>query len=173
MKNTRTQSSTRFHLHIVAERVGLRRHQTWLWQKYCQIRQRLGESHKKTCLLNKGQPLRLVETDEWALTLKAKPIPETPAERQRDIHELTHLPPVPWYQACVSGKAADDPRRRRQDAIVSGLEVASFDHCDISAKVGMFNKKLEVQGFGQSHKWSSGDIGRAGRRHRTHVPIHL
>ena len=77
--------------------------------------------------------------------MRAKPIPETPTQRQRDIHELTHLPPVPWCPACVSGSAADDPRRRRQDARDSGLDVASFDHCDISAEVGMFNKKLKFK----------------------------
>ena len=96
------------------------------------------------CPLNR-EPLRVVETDEWALKLKAKPNPEIPAERQRDIHELTHLPPVPWCPACVSRKAADDPRRRRQDARDFGLDVASFDHNDISAKVGMFNKKLKFK----------------------------
>ena len=36
------------------------------------------------------------------------------------------------------------PHRRRQDARDSGLDVASFDHCDISAEVGMFNKKFKV-----------------------------
>ena len=79
--------------------------------------------------------------------MKAQPIPETPTLRHRDIHELTHLPPVPWCLACVSGKAADDLHRRRQDARDSGLDVASFDHCDISAEVGMFNKKLKCKVF--------------------------
>ena len=85
--------------------------------------------------IEQGQPLRVVE----------QPSPETPTQRQRDIHELTHLPPVLWCPACVSGKAADDPHRRRQDEKDSGLVVASFDHCDISAEVGMFNKKLKFK----------------------------
>ena len=55
-----------------------------------------------------GQPLRAVEPDERAMKVRAKPIPETPTPRQRDIHELTHLPPIPWCPACVSGSAADD-----------------------------------------------------------------
>ena len=92
--------------------------------------------------VEQGQPLR---ADEWAVKVRAKPIPETPAHRQRDIHELTHLPPVPWCPACVSGQAADDPHRRRQDARDSGLDVASFDHCDISLEVGMFNKKFKFK----------------------------
>ena len=41
----------------------------------------------------------------------------------------------------MSGKAADE----RQDTRDSGLDVASFDHADISAEVGMFNKKLKFQ----------------------------
>ncbi len=100
-------------------------------------------------------PLRAVEPDEWAMKVRAKPIPETPTQRQRDIHELTHLPPVPWCPACVSGKAADDPHRRRRDAKDSGLDVASFDHCDISAEVGMFKKKLK---FKVSEKHKSGAV---------------
>ena len=44
-------------------------------------------------------------------------------------------------------KAADDPHRRRQDAKDPGLDVASFDHCDMSAEVGMFNKKLKFKVF--------------------------
>ena len=78
------------------------------------------------------------------MKVRAKPIPETPTQRQRDFHELTHQPPVPLCPACVSGKAADDPHRRRQEARDSGLDVASFDHCDISAEVCMFNKKFKV-----------------------------
>ena len=40
---------------------------------------------------------------------RAKPIRETRTQRQRDIHELTHLLLVPWCPACVSGKTADEP----------------------------------------------------------------
>ena len=45
----------------------------------------------------------------------------------------------------MSGRAADDPHRRLQNARGSGLDVASFDHCDISAEVGVFNKKLKFE----------------------------
>ena len=45
----------------------------------------------------------------------------------------------------VNGKAADDPHQKRQDARDSGLDVASFDHCDILAEVGVFNKKLKFK----------------------------
>ena len=65
------------------------------------------------------------------MKVRAKPIPETLTQLQQDIHEVTHLPTVLWCPACVSGKAADDPHRRRQDARDSGLDNASFDHCDI------------------------------------------
>ena len=45
----------------------------------------------------------------------------------------------------MNGKAVDDPHQRRQDARDSGLDVASFDHCDTSAEVGMFYKKLKFK----------------------------
>ena len=46
---------------------------------------------------------------------------------------------------CCDGKAADDPHPRRQDARDSGLDVASCNHCDISAEVRIFNKKLKFK----------------------------
>ena len=103
------------------------------------------------------------------MRVRAKPILETPTQRQRDIHELTHLPPVPGCPSCVPRKAADDPHRRRQDARDSGLDVASFDHCDISTGRNV-QQEVEVQGFGESQEWSSRSIGRT---ERTRDPIRL
>ena len=77
--------------------------------------------------------------------MSAKTIPETPTQRQSDVHELTHLPPVSWCPAYVCARAADDLHRRQQDAGESGLDVASFDHPDISAEVGMANKNLKFK----------------------------
>ena len=101
----------------------LRRHQTVAVAEPLPNAAEAGRVSQEVVPTEQGQPLRVVETDEWALKLKAKPIPEIPAERQRDIHELTHPPPVPGCPACVPGKSADDPRRRRQDARDSGLDV--------------------------------------------------
>ena len=97
---------------------------------------RIDESRSMTSY---PQPLQAVEPDEWAMKVRATPFPETLTQRQRDVHDLTHSK----CPACVS--AADDPHRRRQDARDSGVDVASFDHCDISAEVGMFNKKLKFK----------------------------
>ena len=99
------------------------------------------------------------------MKMKAKPIPETRTQRQRDNHELTHLPPVPRCPACVSGIAADDPHRRRQDSRDSGLDVASFDHCDISAEVGMFNKKLKFKVFVSYRSGAVATLEGTKRRH--------
>ena len=52
-----------------------------------------GRVSQEAAPIEQGQPLRAVEPDEWAMKVRAKPIPETPTQRQRDIHELTHLPP--------------------------------------------------------------------------------
>ena len=105
----------------------------------------VGKTSKGSVSIEQGQPLRAAEPDQCALEVRAKPIPETLTQRQRDIHELTHLPPVSWCPACVYRKAADVPHRRRQDSGESGLYAASFDHADISAEVGMANKKLKFK----------------------------
>ena len=60
-----------------------------------------GRTSKESVPIEQGQPLRAVEPDEWAMKVRAKPIPETPSQQQRDIHELTHLPPVSLCPACV------------------------------------------------------------------------
>ena len=81
--------------------------------------------------VEQGQLLRASEPDQCVLKVKTEP--------QRDTVEFTHS------LLGVNGKAADDLRRRRQDVRDSGLDVASLDHCDISAEVGMFNKKLKFK----------------------------
>ena len=95
--------------------------------------------------IQEGGAASSTDPDQCALKVRAKPILETPTQRQRDIHELTHLPPVSWCPAFVYGIAADNPRRRRQDSGEYGLDFASFDHADISAEVGMANKKLKFK----------------------------
>ena len=60
------------------------------------------DHQKRSVPTEQGQPLRAVESDEWAMKVRAKPIPETPTQRQRDTHELTHLPPVSLVSSmCV------------------------------------------------------------------------
>ena len=41
--------------------------------------------------------------------------PAEPSRDERARHELTHVPFRPWCRHCVSGKAADNPHRRRQE----------------------------------------------------------
>ena len=77
-----------------------------------------GKTSKESVSIEQGQPLRAAEPGQWATKVRAKPIPETPTQRQRD--------------RLSRAQAADE----RQDTRDSGLDVASFDHADISAEVG-------------------------------------
>ena len=85
----------------------------------------VSKTSKESVSVEQGQPLRATEPDQCVLKVKAKPIPERPTQRQRDILELTHTS-VSLCPVCVYEEAADDPHRRRQD---SELE----DHADITA----------------------------------------
>ena len=89
------------------------------------------KTSKESVSVEQGQLLRAAEPDQCGLKVKT--------QRQRDTVEFTHK------LLGVNGKAADDPQRRRQEARDFGLDVASFDHCDISAEVGMINKKLKFE----------------------------
>ena len=72
--------------------------------------------------VDQGQLLQAVEPDQGVLKVKT--------QRQIVILEFTHSLQSSWCTACVYGKAADDPHRRRQD---SDLEDASFERTDIAA----------------------------------------
>ena len=61
----------------------------------------VGRVSQEAVPIEQGQPLRAVEPNEWATKVRAKPLPETPTQRQRDIHEVTHLPLVFSYPARV------------------------------------------------------------------------
>ena len=97
----------------------------------------VSNTSKESVSVEQGQPLRAAELNQCVSKVKAKPILETPTQRQRDIFELTL---VSWYSVCVHGRAADDSHRRRQD---SRSEDASFDHADIAVEAGTDNKKLK------------------------------
>ena len=106
-----------------------------------------GRVSQEAVPVEQGQPLRAVEPDEWTMkmrALRAKPISGnayTTTAKQSGAH-------TPTAGSLVSGMRvwkSDDAHQRRQDARDSGLDVASVDHCDISAEVGMFNKKLRFK----------------------------
>ena len=40
-------------------------------------------------------------------------VPETPSDKDREAHELTHLPTQPWCSACVRAKGVDERHLRR------------------------------------------------------------
>ena len=40
-------------------------------------------------------------------------VPETPSDKDREAHELTHLPTQPWCSACVRAKGIDERHLRR------------------------------------------------------------
>ena len=66
------------------------------------ILQRLEEPHKRPFLLNRDSRCEQSNQKSGAMKARAKPIPETPTQRQRDVHALTHLPPFPWCPAWKS-----------------------------------------------------------------------
>ena len=99
----------------------------------------VSNTSKESVSVEQGQPLRAAEPNQCVSKVKAKPILETPTQRQRDIFELTL---VSWYSVCVHSRAADDSHRRRQD---SRSEDASFDHADIAVEAGMDTKKLKFR----------------------------
>ena len=98
------------------------RHQR-TWQNQIQTTE-IYKTANEIVSVEQGQLLRAVEADQGVLKEKAK--------RQRVILEFTQPLLGPWCTACAYGKAADDPRRRRQD---SALEDTSFDRTNIAAVV--------------------------------------
>ena len=40
-------------------------------------------------------------------------VPETPSDKDREAHELTHLPTQPWCSVCVRAQGVDERHLRR------------------------------------------------------------
>ena len=51
-----------------------------------------GKTSKESVSIEQGQPLRAAEPGQWATKVRAKPIPETPKQRQRDRYSRAHTP---------------------------------------------------------------------------------
>ena len=58
--------------------------------------------------------------------------PRGPTITEKEVHELTHLPPQPWCEQCVRGRGTENPHKRvtfeRAESI---LPVIAFDFCFI------------------------------------------
>ena len=66
-------------------------------------------------------------------------VPETPSDKDREAHELTHLPTQPWCSVCVRAKGVDERHLRRpagERAEAQGVDhmpEIQFDHAYLSS----------------------------------------
>ena len=66
-------------------------------------------------------------------------VPETPSDKDREAHELTHLPTQPWCSVCVRAKDIDERHLRRpagERAEAQGVDhmpVIQFDYAYLSS----------------------------------------
>ena len=66
-------------------------------------------------------------------------VPETPSDKDREAHELTHLPTQPWCSVCVRAKGVDErhlPRPAGERAEAQGVDhmpVIQFDYACLSS----------------------------------------
>ena len=62
--------------------------------------------------------------------------PREPTNTEKEVHELTHLPPQPWCEQCVRGRGTENPHKRVTfERAESTLPVIAFDFCFISGIV--------------------------------------
>ena len=66
-------------------------------------------------------------------------VPETPSAKEREGHELTHVPSQPWCSVCVRATGVDARHLRRlageraEDQGVDHLPVIQFDYVHVSS----------------------------------------
>ena len=66
-------------------------------------------------------------------------VPETPSDKDREAHKLTHLPTQPWCSVCVRAKGIDERHLRRQAGEraeaqgVDHMPVIQFDYAYLSS----------------------------------------
>ena len=99
----------------------------------------VSETSQEFVCVEQEQLVRAAKTEQCAMKVNAKPIPETSAKQQRGILELAQLLPFSWYSG-VYVKVADALHRGRQDSELKGT---SCDHADIESK--MDNKWLRFE----------------------------
>ena len=74
------------------------------------------------------------ELDESMPEPRGGAVPETPSDKDREAHELTHLSTQPWCSVCVRAKGVDERHLRRpagERAEAQGVDhmpVIKFDH---------------------------------------------
>ena len=58
--------------------------------------------------------------------------PREPTTTEKEVQELTHLPPQPWCEQCVRGKGTENPHKWVTfERAESTLSVIAFDFCFI------------------------------------------
>ena len=58
--------------------------------------------------------------------------PRQPTITEKEVHELTHLPPQPWCEQCIRGRATENLHKRvTLERAESTLAVIAFDFCFI------------------------------------------
>ena len=58
--------------------------------------------------------------------------PREPTITEREVHELTHLPPQPWCEQCIRGRGTENPHKRVTfEHAEHTLPVIAFDFCFI------------------------------------------
>ena len=58
--------------------------------------------------------------------------PREPTITEKEVHELTHLPPQPWCEHCVRGRGTENPHKRVTfERAEPTLPVVAFDFCFI------------------------------------------
>ena len=76
-----------------------------LWRRL----EKAEKEHQRTLRKHQERQKRLREGTAEKAT--APPGPQDPTPEQRAQHELTHLPPEPWCEHCVKGRAIDTAHR--------------------------------------------------------------
>ena len=59
-----------------------------------------------------------------------------PTNTEKEVHELTHLPPQPWCEQCVRGRGTENPHKRVTfERAESTLPVIAFGFSFIKTSV--------------------------------------
>ena len=62
--------------------------------------------------------------------VRSLPKPVAPSRAERERHELTHLPYMPWCRHCVMARAQNDPHRKvKKHARNNAVPTVSGDFC--------------------------------------------
>jgi hypothetical protein len=96
-----------------------------LWQRLYKEEQKRSRMSEDIKIAEEVHEQRIA--GNGGVQVMAAPPPYVPTKLEKELHELTHTPPVPWCEACLLGQATEKPHTRLPSDIAPAKPLVQID----------------------------------------------